>query len=136
MAGIKSKNTRPELLLRRALHKRGFRYSLHSKRIPGRPDLVLPSYNAVIFVHGCFWHGHNCNYFKLPGTRTAFWKGKIESNRKRDREVRNKLKSEGWRQLVVWECVTRGTSAEDIDRLTTNVARWLRSRRNYLAIRN
>ncbi len=136
MSGIGAKNTKPELLLRRGLHKRGFRYSLHDCTVPGKPDMVFRPYNAVIFVHGCFWHGHDCKYFRLPSTHTAFWKRKIESNRKRDAEIHEVLAKQGWRQLVVWECATRGKSIVEIDMLTISVARWLRSRKMVSVIRD
>ena len=84
MSGIRGKDTRPEVLVRKALHALGFRYRLHNKSLPGKPDLSFPKYKAVIFIHGCFWHGHSCRYFKVPKTRTDFWQDKINSNRLRD----------------------------------------------------
>ena len=112
MAGIPGKNTRPELQIRKALHRMGFRYRLHASRIPGRPDMVFKSYNAVVFVHGCFWHGHNCRFFRLPKTRSHFWRAKITQNRARDVIARNLIADLGWRQLVVWECALRGQGKE------------------------
>jgi DNA mismatch endonuclease (patch repair protein) len=107
MSGIKGKNTSPELFVRKAMHARGFRFRIHVKDLPGKPDLVLPKYNAVIFIHGCFWHGHNCRYFKVPKTRPEFWINKIEKNKLRDSEnIRNLLLS-GWRVIVIWECAIR-----------------------------
>ena len=107
MAGIRAKNTRPEVFLRQGLHGLGFRYRIHVKNIPGNPDIVLPKYRALIVVHGCFWHGHGCRYFKLPATRPEFWQLKIDSNRQRDkRDFLNQLES-GWRVLTVWECAIR-----------------------------
>jgi DNA mismatch endonuclease (patch repair protein) len=129
MAGIKGKNTKPELLLRKALHKRGFRYSLHSKKLPGRPDIVFPSRKAVIFVHGCFWHGHDCRYFRVPSTRPEFWLRKIASNQMRDRYVASRLRESGWRQLIVWECALRRKGASEFDSTVRRVARWLDSNR-------
>ena len=108
MSNIRGKDTKPELLIRHALHAKGLRYRLHVKDIPGRPDMVFPRFRAVVFVHGCFWHGHDCSLFHLPGTRTKYWKEKIEKNRKRDNEVAAMLLDSGWRYLVVWECAIRG----------------------------
>lgn len=108
MAGIRGKDTKPELLLRRALHRDGFRYRLHAKNLPGRPDLVFPRYKAAVFIHGCFWHGHEgCKYFKVPSTRPEFWEAKILGNRERDERRRDELEQAGWRTAVVWECATR-----------------------------
>src|SRR5579863_3266150 len=117
MAGIRAKNTKPEILLRKALHRRGFRYGLHSRGVPGKPDLVFRSRKAVIFVHGCFWHGHDCRFFRLPGTRTEFWQKKIQANRQRDVVVTDQLREEGWRQLVVWECAMRGQPPDKNERI-------------------
>lgn len=107
MAGIRGKNTHPELLVRRALHKAGFRFRIHRKDLPGKPDIVLPKHQAVIFVHGCFWHGHDCQYFKIPKTRTAFWMSKISDNKARDMRNSLALKALGWKVIVVWECDVR-----------------------------
>lgn len=108
MSRIRGKDTKPEMLLRRGLHGRGLRYRLHRKGMPGRPDIVFPRYRAVVFVHGCFWHGHGCSLFKWPKTRAAFWESKIKGNMERDRQVLRALKAEGWRALVVWECALKG----------------------------
>ncbi|WP_226628385.1 very short patch repair endonuclease [Alloyangia pacifica] len=123
MAGIGSKNTKPELVIRKGLHKFGFRYRLHRKDLPGKPDIVLPKYQSVIFVHGCFWHGHEgCSFFKVPKTNTEFWLAKIRRNQVRDAEVQAKLMESGWRVLTVWECATRRVPEVP---LTTEVADWL-----------
>lgn len=109
MAGIKAKNTKPEVLVRQILHKLGFRFRLHHKDLPGKPDVVLSKWNAVIFVHGCFWHGHeDCTLFRLPKTRTEFWANKIASNKMRDDAVREAYKSTNWRVIEIWECATKG----------------------------
>lgn len=108
MAGIGSRNTRPEMTVRRGLHARGLRYRLHARDLPGKPDLVFPRRRAVIFVQGCFWHGHNCALFRWPATRTGFWKAKIEGNVARDQRVREQLLLAGWRILDVWECSLKG----------------------------
>lgn len=108
MSRIRGRDTRPELLLRRGLHGLGFRFRLHRKDLPGHPDMVFPAKQAVIFAHGCFWHGHSCPMCRLPSTRTAFWDTKINSNQARDRKTSNALAETGWRVLVVWECALRG----------------------------
>lgn len=108
MAGIRGKDTKPELALRRSLHALGFRYRLHVKGILGKPDLVLPKYKAVIFVHGCFWHRHRgCRYASTPATRPAFWAAKFEANVARDEAVREALLRSEWRVATVWECALR-----------------------------
>lgn len=105
MSAIKGKDTKPELLVRKFLFSRGFRYRLNHPRLPGHPDLVLRKYRTVIFVNGCFWHGHRgCNYFVLPKTNTDFWQKKIERNQARDTEEQRKLASMGWHCITVWEC--------------------------------
>ena len=109
MSRIRGRNTQPELILRRGLHRRGLRYQLHRSDLPGRPDLVFPASKAVILVHGCFWHLHDCPRFKWPETRQEFWRTKIERNRERDRRVLEDLNEAGWRVHVVWECALRGT---------------------------
>lgn len=129
MAGIKSANTRPELLLRSGLHARGLRYRLHVKNLPGKPDLVFPKYNAVIFVHGCFWHGHNCYLFKWPQSRKKFWRDKIERNRFVDRQSLTRLVNDGWRVGIVWECATKGRHKRPADEIIDVCADWLRSRK-------
>ena len=107
MSGIRGTDTKPELVLRRGLHQLGFRYRLHDRRLPGTPDLVFPRYNAVIFVNGCFWHGHDCHLFRWPKTREKFWKSKITGNMQRDTRNWGLLEAEGWRILVVWECALK-----------------------------
>ena len=105
MSAIKSKNTKPELLVRKFLFSRGFRYRLNHPRLPGHPDLVLRKYRTVIFVNGCFWHGHEgCKYYVLPKTNVEFWKNKIERNRSRDIEERQQITSMGWHCITIWEC--------------------------------
>jgi DNA mismatch endonuclease (patch repair protein) len=107
MSGIRGKNTKPEIHLRSLLHRRGFRFRLHAKDLPGRPDIVLPRYRSAIFVNGCFWHGHDCRYFKWPRTRERFWREKIEANRERDRKKAAALRLLSWRVCVVWECALK-----------------------------
>lgn len=105
MSRIKGKDTKPELLVRKFLHAQGFRYKLHDKSLPGKPDLVLPKYKTVIFIHGCFWHGHaRCKYFTIPKTRTQWWINKININKANDAKAVKALRKEGWKVLVVWGC--------------------------------
>ena len=105
MASIRSKDTKPEMLVRRYLFAHGYRYRLNHPRLPGHPDIVMRKYRTVIFVNGCFWHGHEgCKYFVIPKSRTGFWQAKIERNQTRDKEERHKLASMGWNCITVWEC--------------------------------
>jgi DNA mismatch endonuclease (patch repair protein) len=108
MSRIRGRDTKPEMLIRRGLHARGYRFRLHRGDLPGRPDLVFPSKRAVIFVHGCFWHGHNCPMFRLPASRTDFWQSKIQATKVRDAQATEALKAANWRQLIIWECALRG----------------------------
>ncbi|WP_080581743.1 very short patch repair endonuclease [Sinorhizobium fredii] len=108
MSRIRGRDTRPELVIRRGLHARGYRYRLHVKDMPGRPDIVFPKHHAALFVHGCFWHGHNCPLFRMPVTRPEFWESKISANRSRDARNCSALANDGWRVLTVWECSMRG----------------------------
>ena len=108
MSAIKSKNTKPEIKVRKVLHSMGYRFRLHSKDLPGSPDIVLPKYKTVIFVHGCFWHRHeNCKYASTPKTRKEFWNKKFKENLKRDLEIQDKIKNLDWRSVVIWECETK-----------------------------
>ena len=104
MSRIRSRDTKPELWVRSALHKAGFRFRLHRGDLPGRPDLVLPKYGAVVFVQGCFWHAHHCQKGRVPGTRSEFWKAKLETNQRRDARNVRALRAAGWRVLTIWEC--------------------------------
>ena len=114
MSGIRGKNTKPELLVRKYLHAQGFRFRLHVKKLPGKPDLVFPKYKTVVFVHGCFWHGHNCQLFKWPTTNVKFWKSKILGNRVRFDAQKKLLESNGWKVLVVYECALKGKISKQI----------------------
>ena len=108
MAAIKSKNTKPEIAVRKNLHALGYRFRLHRKDLPGKPDIVLPKYKTVIFVNGCFWHQHKgCNYSRLPKTNIDFWKRKLEGNTQRDKLKQSKLKDMGWKVINIWECQTK-----------------------------
>lgn len=124
MAGIRAKDTKPELALRRALHARGFRFRLHSRYVPGRPDLVLPKHRAVVFVHGCFWHRHEgCRYTTIPATRPEFWRAKFDANVARDSTVRKNLLNHRWRVATVWECALR--KPDRVSATTDLLAAWL-----------
>ena len=113
MSRIKSKDTKPEMLVRRFLHANGFRYRLHVKDLPGKPDIVLPKYKTVIFVHGCFWHGHKgCKYFVVPKTRTQWWLNKINTNIANDKKAFRALQKEGWKIINLWECKTKPAKQE------------------------
>jgi DNA mismatch endonuclease, patch repair protein len=131
MSRIRGRDTKPELKLRRGLHALGFRYRLHRRDLPGRPDLVFPAYRAVIFVHGCFWHGHDCPMCRLPATRPDFWETKIHSNRDRDRRAVRELAAAGWRVLVVWECALRGAARQDEQEVLTRCSSFLQGERLY-----
>jgi len=105
MSRIKNKNTRPEILIRQFLHKNGFRYRLHVNTMPGKPDIVLPKYKIVIFINGCFWHGHSsCKYYKVPKTRTEWWLNKINTNINNDIKATKNLIDLGWKIITIWEC--------------------------------
>lgn len=127
-------DTRPEQIIRKALHARGFRYRLHPKDIPGKPDLVLPKYRATIFVHGCFWHGHDCPLFKWPKTREEFWREKINRNRARDMSVRRELSAAGWRVALVWECALKGRGRLPLMQTIDSISSWLSSGADELCI--
>ena len=135
MSGIRSRHTKPELTIRHGLHRLGFRYGLHNRKLRGTPDLVLPKYRAVIFVHGCFWHGHSCSFFRLPGTRTKFWKAKIDRNQENDLTAKEELFRHGWRVLTVWECALRGRSKSQVSAVLLRISNWLRSPRKTLELR-
>ncbi|MBC8742895.1 DNA mismatch endonuclease Vsr [Paraburkholderia sp. UCT31] len=125
MSGIRGRDTKPEILVRRLLHGLCFRFRLHVRDLPGKPDIVLPRYHAVIFVHGCFWHGHNCHRFKSPNTRPDFWREKIGQNQSNDEKTRDALLAAGWRVGVVWECALRASN-KSAEGVAQSVADWLR----------
>lgn len=135
MSGIRGKDTKPELMIRKALHARGFRYRLHSPAVSGKPDLFLRRYRAAIFIHGCFWHGHNCHLFRMPATRTEFWQQKINRNRARDAEVETALREQGWRRLVIWECALKGKFRQSFEIVLDDVVIWLMGNKENLEIR-
>lgn len=126
MAAIRNSNTKPELRVRKELHRRGMRYSLKNRALPGKPDVVLSKYRVAVFVHGCFWHRHDCNYFKLPKTNTEFWKNKISANVQRDVEVIRQITDIGYRVLIIWECSFKGKNKERLDSLFDSIILWIR----------
>lgn len=136
MAAIKGKNTKPELLIRSALHKLGFRYSLQNKRLSGNPDLYFRKYNAVLFVHGCFWHGHGCHLFKWPKTREDFWREKLTANVERDARNIEALLKAGVRVGVIWECALKGEAKKPLDQLALELANWIKSDSQEIEIGN
>lgn len=134
MSGIRGKNTKPELVIRSALHRKGFRFRLHRKDLPGRPDLVFPCHHAVLFVHGCFWHRHDCHLFRWPSTRQDFWREKIEANAARDRRHHLALLEAGWRIATVWECALKGRARLPLSEVVDACAVWLNSDKRILEI--
>jgi len=127
MAAIRGRDTKPELLLRSALHRAGYRFRVNSP-LPGKPDLTMKRFRATIFVHGCFWHMHDCPRFKQPGGDNAeFWRTKLTRNAERDREVTSALLLSGWRQLIVWECAVTGKGRLDLPAVVGSIETWLTS---------
>ena len=126
MAGITGKNTKPEILVRKILHRMGYRFRLHKKGLPGKPDIVLPRYKVAIFVQGCFWHGHeNCHLFRLPKSRTEFWEAKIAGNKARDEKLLTELSQLGYRVVEIWECALKGKSALNINQIENELHRFI-----------
>jgi DNA mismatch endonuclease (patch repair protein) len=134
MAGIRGKNTKPEMILRRGLHRLGFRFQLHRKDLAGRPDLVFPKHQAVLLAQGCFWHGHDCHLFKWPKSRDAFWREKIEQNKARDKTTAEQLRQEGWRIGEVWECALKGRGRVEPAAVLKTCADWLLSTEERLEV--
>ncbi|VFU08873.1 DNA mismatch endonuclease of very short patch repair [Methylocella tundrae] len=135
MAGIRGKNTQPELILRGGLHALGFRYRVHVAALPGKPDLVFPSRHAVLFAHGCFWHGHDCHLFKQPSSRSKFWAAKIAKNRENDSRAIEALAAAGWRVGVVWECAIKGRSRRPLESVIESCATWLKADERHFELR-
>jgi len=125
MSGIRSKNTKVEVLIRKALHARGFRFRIHRRDLPGSPDIVLPKYRAVIMVNGCFWHGHDCQLFKWPRTRPEFWHKKLLGNIRRDEKNLARLMELGWRVCVLWECEFKGSKSKTLAEVSDELIEWL-----------
>ncbi|MBY6193298.1 very short patch repair endonuclease [Marinobacter hydrocarbonoclasticus] len=127
MSKIGAKNTKPELIVRQTLHSQGYRFRLHVTKLPGKPDITLRKHNTVIFVHGCFWHGHNCPLFRLPKSRTEFWRSKIEANQARDEKNIKLLRSKGWRVLIIWECALKGKDRLTREKFSASLKSWFAS---------
>ncbi len=136
MAAIRSNDSRPEVALRHSIFRLGYRYRLHDHGLPGKPDMVFPKYRAVVFINGCFWHHHECQDVKMPETRRAWWRRKLEGNRERDKAVLRTLQERGWRTLVLWECSIRRKKnpVEAIRKAGEQVSRFLQSKRKSAVI--
>jgi len=134
MASIRATDTAPELFMRRGLHRLGFRFRLDDRTLPGRPDLVFPKYHAVLFVHGCFWHRHDCHLFKWPASREEFWREKLEGNAARDQRSFGELTKAEWRVGVVWECAVKGKMRVTPEEIFTKCSAWLRSDECFMEI--
>jgi DNA mismatch endonuclease (patch repair protein) len=134
MSAISSKDTKPEIFIRNELHKRGYRYRKNAKDLPGKPDIVLPKYKAVIFVNGCFWHKHECHLFRLPSTRTEWWAKKLEATRLRDKSNIEVLNLDGWKVLVIWECAIKGKYKRGTADLFDSITYWISEGQDNLEI--
>lgn len=134
MSRVKGKNTTPEKLVRSFLHRLGYRFRIHFKKLPGHPDIVLPKYNAIILINGCFWHGHNCHLGTIPSTRKQFWKQKFKENRRRDKNNIKIYHNLGWRVLIIWECSLKGKNRIDIESLIQTTNNWLKSDNEFMEI--
>lgn len=127
MAGIRGRDTKIEVAIRKALHARGLRYRVDVRALPGRPDIVLPRWRAVILMHGCFWHAHDCGLYRIPATRSEFWREKLEGNAARDQRNEAALRAAGWRVAIVWECSLRGKGPHALGEVADRLAVWIRS---------
>jgi DNA mismatch endonuclease (patch repair protein) len=132
MSGIRNKNTKPEIIIRKELFSNGFRYRLHNGKLPGKPDMVFKKHSAVVFIHGCFWHGHGCRYFVWPKSNTEFWREKINGNKKNDKKVIKKLSELGYRICIIWECVTRDPLL--FPKAMKKITAWLPGNKTFLEI--
>ncbi|MFW2829490.1 very short patch repair endonuclease [Sphingomonas sp. ID0503] len=135
MSGIRARDTKIELAIRKALFARGYRYRTDVRRLPGRPDIVLPRWKAVILVHGCFWHAHDCGLCRIPATRPEFWKAKLEGNSERDRRNEAALMDAGWRIATVWECALRSKGSEAVKEVAGQLDVWIRGPEQMIEIR-
>ncbi|MEH6759114.1 MAG: very short patch repair endonuclease [Parasphingorhabdus sp.] len=135
MAAIKGRNTKPELLVRKALHAAGLRYRLHGKDLPGKPDLIFPRYKAVVFVHGCFWHQHDCHLFRWPATRQDFWRAKLSRNVANDQRAEIALLKTGWHVSTVWECALKGRTRPDFTKAMQSLIAWIKADQQTITIR-
>jgi len=127
MAAVRARDTKPEQMIRKALHASGLRYRLNVRNLPGKPDIVLPRHRAVVFVHGCFWHRHECDLFRWPESRTEFWRDKLNANAARDMKTAEALEKAGWRQAVIWECALKGRKKRDFQDTMQRLIAWIRS---------
>jgi len=135
MAAIKDRHTKPELMVRKALHAAGLRYRLHGKDLPGKPDLIFPRYKAVVFVNGCFWHQHDCHLFRWPKTRQDFWRTKISRNVANDQKAEIALLEAGWRVATVWECALKGRTRPDFTNAMQRLIDWIKAKQQTITIR-
>jgi DNA mismatch endonuclease (patch repair protein) len=133
MASVGTKNTGPEIVLRKALYRLGFRFRLHDRGLPGSPDIVLPKFRTAIFVHGCFWHAHGCSLSSTPSTRREFWREKFEANRRRDERKTEQLLAAGWRVIAVWQCALE-SSTKSAHFLAERIVKWLGGRQKFVEI--
>ena len=134
MSGIRGKDTKPELLIRKGLHARGFRYRLHEARLAGKPDVVLSRYRAVVLIHGCFWHRHGCSMFRWPASNGKFWRKKLNRNAVTDQKNVDSLLTDNWRVQIVWECALRGKNRLPADSVIDQVSRWIKSKKQFSEI--
>lgn len=137
MSSVRAKNTKPEIEIRHRLFSLGLRYRLHTKNLPGTPDVVFPKYGSVVFINGCFWHHHGCRYSALPATRRVWWKKKLLNNAKRDLKVISELRVLGWRIAIIWECAFRGQESKRskaLDSIALRVEAFLKSEKSLLEI--
>lgn len=135
MAAVRARDTKPEQMIRKALHASGLRYRLNVRNLPGKPDIVLPRHRAVVFVHGCFWHRHECDLFRWPESRTEFWRDKLNDNAARDMTAAEALEKAGWRQAVIWECALKGRKKRDFQDTMQRLIAWIRSDEQAITIR-
>jgi DNA mismatch endonuclease (patch repair protein) len=135
MSGIRGRNTRIEIAVRKGLFALGYRYRMDVRSLPGRPDIVLPRRNVVVLVHGCFWHAHDCGLYRIPATRPDFWREKLEGNARRDRLNEAALENAGWRIAIVWECALRGRGASDLSEVINSLHEWIRGREKMIELR-
>lgn len=135
MSGVRGKDTKIEVAVRKDLFARGYRYLVNDGRLPGKPDIVLPKHHAVVFVHGCYWHGHDCALFRLPASNREFWATKIGNNRERDHRSVLGLRALGWRVAVVWECALRGSGKLGLEEVTRQLDEWLHGAGEEITIR-
>lgn len=135
MSGIRGRNTRIEIAVRKGLFALGYRYRTDVRSLPGRPDIVLPRWNAVVLVHGCFWHAHDCGLYRIPAARPEFWREKLEGNARRDRRNDLALKDAGWRIAIVWECALRGRGASALGEVINSLHEWIRGREQMIELR-